>query len=394
MEDSAGSIIPFGKHQLIPPVLFASYRLGDYPGAGLRCFPWDLTETEAILINAYDFKRAKFRELINDGWCPSTHLQFTDKPILIDSGAYYFLKHARISVTPQEVLDIQLKSHAEVGVVLDHPFPPEAVDKKERIDTTIKNTELMIKALQKKQEMAEKEGRQIDMKLMYAVHGHTRKEIQRCLSRLKRKADDLYHVGIGSLAPLARGGNARLAAEIILLVRKNLPKAHLHCFSMGSGLLMLLAFYCGADTVDSQSWIVSAGFKLAQLPGHYVVRMAEREYDDNESFQRSMTRFAQRLNSLIAEENFYVKDWVIGARLNLASERECLDYVDTLVDTHSNENVHNRACHNLWTYNFEVKQAKKAIQEDHFEEFVEKRLTNTRYKVPFEYAKENKKRFR
>ncbi len=48
---------PFGDNSLCTPILFASYRLGDVPGAGVRFFPWDMTRTEAILINAYDFTR-------------------------------------------------------------------------------------------------------------------------------------------------------------------------------------------------------------------------------------------------------------------------------------------------------------------------------------------------
>ena len=36
------------------PALFASYRIGDYPRAGLRCYPWNITRTQAVLVNAFD----------------------------------------------------------------------------------------------------------------------------------------------------------------------------------------------------------------------------------------------------------------------------------------------------------------------------------------------------
>ena len=134
--------------ELAVPTLFASYRLGDHPSAGLRFLPWEITETEALLINAYDFTRPKYASLINNGWRPDSHLAFRDKPILIDSRAYYFRKHDNVAVALENVLDVELKSCADVGVVLDRPFPPDATDKAKRIDTTIKNTGTMLRALE------------------------------------------------------------------------------------------------------------------------------------------------------------------------------------------------------------------------------------------------------
>ena len=40
------------------PNLFASYRIYDYPRAGLRCHPWKMTDTQAILLNAFDLGQA------------------------------------------------------------------------------------------------------------------------------------------------------------------------------------------------------------------------------------------------------------------------------------------------------------------------------------------------
>lgn len=36
------------------PALFASYRIGDFPRAGLHCYPWNITRTQAVLVNAFD----------------------------------------------------------------------------------------------------------------------------------------------------------------------------------------------------------------------------------------------------------------------------------------------------------------------------------------------------
>ena len=376
-----------GPHELRTPVFFASYRLGDFPSSGLRSFPWAMTRTEALLINAYDFTQRKYREWLDNGWNPEGYLRCGNIPILVDSGAYYFRKKSSITVTPEEILDVQLRSQADVGVVLDHPFPPDADDKAKRITTTIRNTDKMLKHLAKQNSQ---------ITVMPAIHGHTPQAIRGCIQRYRRLADKhqlplLDHVGIGSLAPLAQRGNATLAASIIHEVRRELPESQIHCFSMGSGLLMLLAFYSGADSVDSQSWIISAAFKLAQLPGHYVVRMGKKEHNDETKFRLAMRKFRLRLKRISEMEGFAVKDWATGRLLDISDATSRREYVDGLVDLVSNEHVHNRACHNLWTYNFEVRQYRKAQKKGLLDEFMKSRLSGTRYMAAFEYAVELRK---
>lgn len=367
--------IHFGERTLLSPTLFASYRMGDFPIAGLKFHPWAITDTEALLINAYDFMRPKYQPVINNGWLPGRDLNFPDKPILVDSGAYYFVKRKSLSVTPSDILEIQKKTKADVGVVLDHPFAPEAKDKAKRVKTTLQNTEEMLR------NHADSES---NMTIMPVVHGHTIRTIRSCISKLREMYErldygEISQIGIGSVAPLAQRKSVKLASTIISTVRAELPKAYIHCFSMGSALSMLLAFHCGADSVDSQSWIVSAAFKNAQLPGHYVKRMGQRDYRSKTDFRASMKMFAERLDSLIKKECFYVKNWATGERESLADINDCLDYTYKLVDVNSNENIHNRACHNLWVYNFEVKQYRKAILKDTSDSFVRARLEGTGY---------------
>lgn len=381
---AAGRTISVGPHSLKVPLFFASYRLSDYPTSGLKCLPWKLTKTEAVLINAYDFTSRKHKAWLNNGWCLDGYLKLGKHPVLIDSGAYYFLKDNAVGVSPADVLQIQLKSQAHVGVVLDHPFPPEAKDKAKRINTTIANTETMVRALSRTN---------TSLGMMAAIHGHTRRDVTKCIQRLRRLEDKydfpvLDHVGIGSLAPLAQRGRAQTAIEIIHHVRKELPKSQIHCFSMGSALLMLMAFYAGADSVDSQSWIISAGFKLAQLPGHYVVRMGMREYRSPQHFSGAMRRFGNRMQLLADQEGFRVKNWATGARIDLDRAGERRDYVNSLVDLITNEHVHNRACHNLWVYNSEVRSYRNAQRRGTLDDFISNRLRGTRYKDAFAYARD------
>ncbi len=375
--------ITLGSHKLKVPALFASYRLGDYPSSGLRAWPWAMTQTEALLINAYDFTRRKYQHQLTAGWNASENLKFGNKPIIIDSGAYYFMKKSNISMTPSEVLDIELRSGADVGVALDHPFPPDAKNKAQRIATTIRNTAIMARQLAQSPHT---------MALMPVIHGHTTRHIHKCIRQLRDIADHyrmplLDHIGIGSLAPLAQRGDARLAVDIIHAVRQELPRSQIHCFSMGSALLMHLAFYSGANSVDSQTWMVSAGFKLAQLPGHYVMRMAKREYMSENHFRQAMAQFRRRLAILAEQEGFTAKDWLSGGSIDLTQAAARQYYVHTLIDLKSNEHVHNRACHNLSSFNFEVRQYRRAKQEGLLDEFLESRLHDTRYAGAFQHAK-------
>jgi tRNA-guanine family transglycosylase len=356
-------------------MLFAGYRMGDMPTSGLREFPWDITETEALLINAYDFTKPKYNAVIQNGWQPTRDLAFSDKPILIDSGAYYFLKNTNLTVSPAKILNIEIRSQAHVGVVLDHPFTPEAHDKSRRINRTLRNTEAMYKALQASDE---------ELELMPVLHGHNPEALEGCLKRLRRIAEkygdgNLPRVGIGSVAPFAQRGDAKRATRIIATVRELLPSAHIHCFSMGSPLLILLAIYAGADTVDSQTWIVSAAFKYAQVPGSYAVRLARRDYSTYHRFRKAIKSFAQQMHDLHGKEQFFVKDWSTGARIDLGSPSVCEDYSRSLTDFKSNENIHNRACHNLWVYNYELRCYREARQEGTLEEFLTGRMSDTRY---------------
>lgn len=376
--------IPFGPFRLRPPILFAGYRMGDVPTAGLHTFPWDLTGTEALLINAYDFTKPKYKHVIENGWNLPRDLHFRNRPVLIDSGAYYFVRDSSVAITPTQVLGIERKSQAHVGVVLDHPFPPEARNKSQRIARTLTNTKIMLRANSRVQS---------GLELMPVAHGHNRKTLLDCLERiqeLSRKYSncEVTRVGIGSVAPLAQRGDARRATDTIATVRDYLPNAHIHCFSMGSPLLMLLALYAGADSVDSQTWIVSAAFKYAQVPGGYAVRLARRGYDTYRELRAGIKKLGTKLRELHTQESFSVKNWANGSVLALDSLSVCEDYAHTLTDLKSNENVHNRACHNLWVYNYETERYRNAVETHAIEWFLEKRMVGTRYDTAFKLLKQ------
>lgn len=380
------------QKKLHTPNLFASYRLGDVTMTGLKFFPWKITDTQAVLVNAYDLmenpKCQNYRKrLEREGISIREHIGF-DGPLIIDSGAYYFVRNGNVHISPLKVLEVEEKSGADVGVVLDHPFPPAANDKRERINRTIVNTRRMFAAYAKNEHP--------QFELLPVVHGHDPRTIKSTITRLRRIADkynggNLDKVGIGSLAPLAQNGSKGTAVQILTAVRKLLPDAYLHCFSMGSSLLMLLAFYCGADTVDSQTWIVSAAFKFIQLPGHHIIRLAARERAVNPyQYRKRLREMKDIILRLYGEEGFVIKDWVTGEVLRDPNDDDLDQYIRELTDKHGNQHIHNRACHNLWVFNFEVQRAQEEMKRGRFEEFVESRLKDSKYYQAFLLARESR----
>jgi len=381
--------ITIGTTQLKTPTLFASYRIRDYPRAGLRCHPWEITGTQALLLNAFDLLANKRTRMFIDEvrQCKGKLHEYVefDGPLMLDSGAFNFLQHQEISITPVEVLDIGLELRADVSVVLDHPFPPNATPQEisARWDNTQENTRAMVKAL------SQYDGDKPNgFRLMPVLHGHDAETLK---SALDDVMSILGHepeiVGIGSLAPLARNGNTRKAIDVILEVRRLLPGAHIHCFSMGSALLMLFAFYCGADTVDSQTWIMSAAFKQVQLPGFHLTRLSPREAErDPGRYERTRRAFAKHLLRLIQDEGFAVRDWDTGSDWPITDEKEALAYLNYLEDRDGINHIHRRACHNLYAFNFEAGRVRQEMAAGTLEIFIQGRMKSTVYRRRFEYA--------
>lgn len=371
------------------PSLFASYRIDDYPRAGLLCHPWEMTNTQAILLNAYDFlgnrrTRKAASKILNSKEKLHSHVKFNG-PVMLDSGAFNFLKHAEISIDPRDVLTIGIDLKADVSVVLDHPLHPKSGRKEQRKSwsNTIANTRSMFETLKEWDRDLPS-----DFRLMPVLHGYN-------TETLKRSLDDIVEIwgqeptiiGIGSLAPLALNGSKRTVIDIILSARQLLPNAHIHCFSLGSALLMLFAFYCGADTVGSQTWIVSAAFKNAQLPGFHSTRFSSREAQkDPGKYEKTRRAFAQQLLQLTTNEGFAVKNWDADEDWPISSECDALSYLDYLEDREGNKQINGRACHNLYTFNFEASRVRQERKSRNLETFIRSRMKSTIYKRTFDYA--------
>ena len=382
-----------GVLKIKTPALFASYRIGDFPRAGLRFHPWDITSTQAVLVNAFDILANRQTKIaasqIRDRQCKLHEFVEFDGPLILDSGAFNFQKENEISIDPLKVLSVGIELGVDISVVLDHPFLPtsSAREKSKRWKNTVENTQKMFKKLN-----SQNGGIPDNFHLMPVIHGHSTRTLKQRIGEIvKICGPDPSIVGIGSLAPLARNGSKRTVIDIICKVRKLLPNSHIHCFSMGSALLMLFAFYCGADTVDSQSWMLSAAFKNVQLPGFHWTRFSQREKQkDPAKYEQTRRAFADHLLYLINKEEFVVKNWddQSGEIRPICNEQEALAYLDYLEDKDGKNNIHRRACHNLYAFNFEANQVRQEMKRgaSYLETFIKSRMKSTIYNKTFEYA--------
>ena len=375
------------------PALFASYRIGDFPRAGLHFYPWNITRTQAVLVNAFDLLANKQTQTaaskIREQQCKLHEFVDFNGPVMLDSGAFNFQKQNEISIDPLEVLSVGIELGVDISVVLDHPFLPTSPsrEKSKRRKNTVENTQKMFEELNSWNGDIPN-----DFHLMPVIHSHSTRTVKRRIDEIVNiYGSDPPIIGIGSLAPLARNGSKRKVIDIICKVRKFLPNSHIHCFSMGSALLMLFAFYSGADTVDSQSWMLSAAFKNVQLPGFHWTRFSQREKEkDPIKYEQNRRAFAEHLLHLTSKEGFAIKYWNDQPEeiRSIGNEQEALAYLDDLEDQDGKNNIHRRACHNLYAFNFEANQVRQKMKKeaDSLETFIESRMKSTIYKKTFEHA--------
>ena len=391
MNQGATRSFVFSRVPLETPNLFASYRIGDYPHAGLLHPPWEMTETQAVLVNAFDLlanhRTRRFTSKIREAEGTLREYIDFDGPLMLDSGGFNFQKQKEISIASLDVLKIGIEFAVDVSVVLDHPFLPTSTpdEMDNRWKNTVTNTKKMFEKL-------EDSVLPDHFQLMPVLHGYDQETLKRSLDRIvKIWGEKPPIVGIGSLAPLALNGSKRTVIDIISAVKQLLPNTHIHCFSLGSALLMLFAFYCGADTVDSQSWIISAAFKNVQLPGFPWTRFSSREREkDPIKYEQKRNAFADRLLELIDEEEFAVKDWDKKQDWEIQNKNDALSYLNYLEHQDGEKHIHRRACHNLYAFNFEAKRVREEKKKGigSLETFIESRMKSPVYKKIFAYAVE------
>ena len=81
-----------------------------------------------------------------------------------------------------------------------------------------------------------------------------------------------------------------------------------------------------------------------------------------------------------------MKNWGTGKKRSISNEKDALAYIDYLEDRGGKNHIHRRACHNLYTFNFEASRVRQEKKAGKLETFIDNRMKNTVYRKAFEYA--------
>lgn len=231
--------------------------------------------------------------------------------LFVDSGGYKLISgeysksqilsgygSLKISMTPDNILDMQSKMNADIAATLDFPLGHgiSADEKKRRIDASIINSRVAI-------------GRKPDdMGIFAAVHGHTPEEVRHFVRSL---ADGFDGYAVGSLVPLKN--NYETLIRIVHAARSEVPvDKPMHLFGVTGRLLPLLA-YMGVDSFDSATYMHAGRF------GRYLDPRTRRGRDISKISRRvcrcpicsnhrlsEMKGSKSRSAALVSLHNYYV----------------------------------------------------------------------------------------
>ena len=152
--------------------------------------PWEHVKIEGVTVNAYEIlrKRSALGKIVKLGI--HRYLNFNGL-IMMDSGGFQFMKFNKMEANVSEIVELYLKANPDVCVALDFPLSPglSRAEIRRRLQTTLKNTRIMIETLGK-----------LSRNFLPVIHGHDLKTIEWFIGELF-KISDFRAVGIGSLVP-------------------------------------------------------------------------------------------------------------------------------------------------------------------------------------------------
>ena len=358
------SHLKLGQRKIKTPLLFFGQLVNGIPN------PWEFFDVDGILLNSYHIlQKPNVYNQMKDSKNLNSFLKINHKTsIMLDSGGFLFQKRNEMNVNCREILNLYHNLNPDLGVVLDHPFSPELSIHENQIKRwtkTIKNTDIMLN---------ECNGNVI----IPVIHGYTDnqikgnwKEVNKILEETNIANKKKLVIGIGSLVPLimtsngAKKGKEKIV-DLILRLRSLVPNAHIHVFGIGGATTAMIMFYLGIDSLDSVGWRLKAAKGAIQLPG-----VSDRFVNP----PSNRTKLSESDEDILDE-----CDCPICKNHDLEKKKGNFD-------TKISRNFINRAIHNAWVYQEEIKECRKAIKNCIFEEFIEKRLKKSGLKNMFEYAK-------
>jgi len=365
------------KSAIRTPILWLGHQIANEPTL------WRFFNVSGILVNACDILTSNgiSKRIEKEGI--GNFLRY-DGPIMMDSGGFQFQKKETIDINPLSIMDLYEKSKPDIGVVLDHPLDLISEKKNgERLISTMKNTGIMLK-------------NNGNVVLLPVIHGYAADDINQLIEYIKDMIGDPVLIGVGSLVPLIKALNGRkefimskesivermgppkakaltgfYMVEIVKLIRREFPRSFLHVFGVGGVTTMHLMFSLGVDSIDSIGWRLKAAYGAIQLPG-----VGDRFVSPK---KRKRTKLSEK--DLILLEKC---ECPICRQQKLARRMELLDNADP-------STFCNRAIHNAWVFQQELKEARNMIEKNCYFKHVEKKLGRSPMRKFFDYVFADKK---
>jgi tRNA-guanine family transglycosylase len=312
---------------------------------------WKFFNVSGIMTNAYFILKYGLEKFEKDKKNIHDFLG-TKSPITIDSGGFLFLTktHNMKFLSPEKVLEVYQSLKPNIGVTLDYPLNPKEskIKRRKKQMITLYNTKKIIELHKARNPI-----------ILPVIHGFDKNEVNWFINKLNN-INDFEFYGVGSFVPFSKGigGSIYNVVDIIIEIKKRLPDKPLHVFGIGGTTTMHLMFLAGADSIDSMSWRLKAGYGAIQLPG--IGDRFIRPRKDRTTLSKEERKLLEKCDCPVCKEHdIYELD----------------------------DSFQLRAIHNAWVFQKEVEMAKEMIEEQKYIKFVEERTKKTRFANVFQYIK-------
>lgn len=236
------------------PVLFPVRNIGKRSSDNTPEYTHTIPDLPTAMVNARAVKRRKeqWQQIQEGDGIRSEMGAYDDTIVYADSGGFDFTS-TEPDTSPEEMVDIQRRIHADFLGTVDLPLHPENGESK-NLERVKKSIDFALRASRAH------DGSGL---LIAGVHGYDPTIIQNSIEYLDREGDfDGY--ALGSLVPI-RNDHAKVT-RLVLAARRATDK-HLHVYGLGGHVYQPLLLYLGVDSFDSTSFIKSAGKRRYLVPG-------------------------------------------------------------------------------------------------------------------------------
>lgn len=318
--------------------------------------PWLHIPDCSIMTNAYDIlQNGRLEQKIRKKGIHQ-ELGLKNEVCAMDSGGFQFISRGEGEIIdPLEVIDLQNNSNTDIAVCLDYPILGNFSDSKAKLLTekSLENIKLAKEHIKNK------------IEVMPVLHGNTPEEINDFYLKIL-EIDDFKIWGIGGLVPQMRQSSTSSHKRYFNIIdrvidaRIELNKTNenslLHIFGVGSPLAGLIFLLCGADSIESISWIMNAKYFLV--------------YQDKIGARKVSKKTTMCTTSVKWEE--YNCNCPVCTNLELYE-------IEKKMKMNGNEGFKNRAMHNAYVYKHILDEAKEAINDNRLYDLCKEKLGKHRF---------------